>query len=133
MFDLMGITLTQRSVAEVTRQQILKRLASGRLLGIDRDPEACARARERFRAHEGQLIVMEGNFGQIETLHAASGLPPADGLLADLGLSSMQLEDAARGFSFISAGAARHAHGSGRRNDRRRDCELTRRKKNWPI
>jgi 16S rRNA (cytosine1402-N4)-methyltransferase len=43
---------------------------------------------------------MEGNFSQIEALYRASGLPPADGLLADLGLSSMQLDDPARGFSF---------------------------------
>jgi 16S rRNA (cytosine1402-N4)-methyltransferase len=47
---------------------------------------------------------MHGNFGQIDALHAASGLPPADGLLADLGMSSMQIEDASRGFSFNKPG-----------------------------
>jgi 16S rRNA (cytosine1402-N4)-methyltransferase len=47
---------------------------------------------------------MEGNFGQIESLCAASGFPPADGLLADLGLSSLQLGDASRGFSFSQQG-----------------------------
>ncbi|MGE5325492.1 MAG: 16S rRNA (cytosine(1402)-N(4))-methyltransferase RsmH [Deltaproteobacteria bacterium] len=80
--------------------QILERLEDGRLLGIDRDPEACARTRERFRDYEGQLTVMEGNYSQIERHCAASGFPPADGLLADLGMSSIQLEDASRGFSF---------------------------------
>jgi 16S rRNA (cytosine1402-N4)-methyltransferase len=49
-------------------------------------------------------MVMQGNFGQLDTLHRASGLPPADGLIADLGLSSMQLDDPSRGFSFNVAG-----------------------------
>jgi 16S rRNA (cytosine1402-N4)-methyltransferase len=83
---------------------ILKRLESGHLLGLDRDPAALAVARRRLSGFGEKLTVMEGNFAQIEVLHAASGLPPADGLLADLGLSSMQLEEAARGFSFNLSG-----------------------------
>ncbi len=47
---------------------------------------------------------MQGNYSQLESLCAASGFPPADGLLADLGLSSLQLEDASRGFSFSLSG-----------------------------
>lgn len=83
-------------------EEILKVLQQGRgkLLGIDRDPAALQAARERLRAFEEKLIVREGNFAEVDALHAASGLPPADGLLADLGLSSLQLEDASRGFSF---------------------------------
>jgi len=76
----------------------------GRLLGIDRDPTALALARERLRGFEERLIAMHGNFAEIDRLHAASGLPPADGVIADLGLSSMQLEDASRGFSFSLPG-----------------------------
>ncbi len=72
----------------------------GKLLGIDRDREALAIARERLCAFQEKLIVLEGNFAEIDALHAASGLPPADGLLADLGVSSLQLEDPSRGFSF---------------------------------
>src|SRR5712692_10616121 len=73
---------------------------TGRLLGIDRDPATLAASRDRLRPFEVHLILMQGNFAEIDALHASSGLPPADGLLADLGLSSPQLEDASRGFSF---------------------------------
>ena len=87
-------------------EQILKVLqqGQGKLLGIDCDPAALAVARERLRDLGEKLIVQEGNFAEIDALHAASGLRPADGLLADLGLSSMQLEDASRGFSFSLPG-----------------------------
>jgi 16S rRNA (cytosine1402-N4)-methyltransferase len=87
-------------------EQILKVLqqGQGKLLGIDCDPAALAGARERLRAFGEKLIVQEGNFAEIDALHRASGLPPADGLLADLGLSSLQLEDASRGFSFSLPG-----------------------------
>jgi 16S rRNA (cytosine1402-N4)-methyltransferase len=83
---------------------ILRRLESGKLLGIDRDPAALATARERLKNFGEKLITMRGNFAQIEALHGASGLPPADGLLADLGMSSLQVEDASRGFSFNAPG-----------------------------
>lgn len=85
-------------------EEILRRLESGKVLGIDRDPAALAVARERLRGFGEKLIVMHGNFAQIDALHAASGLPPADGLLADLGMSSMQVDDASRGFSFSRQG-----------------------------
>ena len=82
--------------------EILKVLeqGTGKLLGIDRDRAAIALARERLSGHEEKLIVTAGNFADIDALHTASRLPSADGVLADLGVSSMQLEDAARGFSF---------------------------------
>jgi len=83
---------------------ILRRLQGGKLLGIDRDPAALAATQERLRSFGEKLITMQGNFAQIEALHGASGLPPADGLLADLGMSSLQVEDASRGFSFSAPG-----------------------------
>ena len=85
-------------------EEILKRLRAGRLLGIDRDPAALELARERLKEFGEKLTVMQGNFAEIESLHAASGQPPADGVMADLGVSSMQLEDASRGFSFDRPG-----------------------------
>ncbi len=84
--------------------EILRRLASGKLLGADRDPAALAAAGQRLKSFGEKLIAMHGNFAQIDALHAASGLPPADGLLADLGMSSLQVEDASRGFSFSTPG-----------------------------
>jgi len=85
-------------------EEILRRLDKGKLLGIDRDPAALATAGQRLKGFGEKLIIMHGDFAQIDALHAASGLPPADGLLADLGMSSLQLEDATRGFSFSLPG-----------------------------
>ncbi len=87
-------------------EAILTRLGEGRgkLLGIDQDPAALAMARERLARFREQAILMAGNFAEIEALHRASGLPAADGVLADLGVSAMQLDDASRGFSFMREG-----------------------------
>ncbi len=84
--------------------EILKRLESGRLLGLDRDPQALEAAGGKLATFGEKLIMLHGNFAEIDALHTASGLPPVDGVLADLGLSSMQLDDASRGFSFTSPG-----------------------------
>jgi 16S rRNA (cytosine1402-N4)-methyltransferase len=85
-------------------QEILRRLGSGKLLSLDRDPRALELAGKRLAGFGERLIMQHGNFAQIDALHAASGLPPVDGVLADLGLSSIQLNDAGRGFSFSQAG-----------------------------
>jgi 16S rRNA (cytosine1402-N4)-methyltransferase len=88
--------------------EIAKRLgAQGRLIGFDKDPAALERARERLSNPPVELA----DWPQVELVHAsfadvAQHVAPAtaDGLLADLGVSSMQLEDAARGFSFQAEG-----------------------------
>jgi 16S rRNA (cytosine1402-N4)-methyltransferase len=85
-------------------EEILKRLESGRLLSLDRDPRALEVAGSRLAGFGEKLMMQHGNFAQIDALHAASGLPPVDGVIADLGLSSIQLDDASRGFSFNLAG-----------------------------
>src|SRR3974390_2572642 len=89
--------------------EIAKRLgAAGRLIGFDKDPVALARAGERLTSPPPELASA---WPQIQLVHAsfaevAQQVAPAsvDGLLADLGVSSMQLEDAARGFSFQAEG-----------------------------
>ena len=89
--------------------EIARRLgAAGRLIGFDKDPAALERARERLTNPPPELA---SDWPQIELVHAsfaevAQHVAPAsaDGLLADLGVSSMQLENAGRGFSFQADG-----------------------------
>lgn len=78
----------------------------GRVLGIDRDPEALSEARERLHdAHEaGRFTAVHGNFGQLQALLESEGAAPVDGVLLDLGLSSHQIDEAERGFSFQAEG-----------------------------
>jgi 16S rRNA (cytosine1402-N4)-methyltransferase len=89
--------------------EIAKRLgAQGHLIGFDKDPAALERARERLTSPPPELA---GDWPQIELVHASFAevsqhVAPADAdaMLADLGVSSMQLEDAGRGFSFQADG-----------------------------
>ena len=69
-----------------------------RLLGLDRDPDAVALARRRLAEFGERARVVEANFGDLAS--TLESFPPPDGILADLGLSSMQLEESSRGFSF---------------------------------
>ncbi len=82
-------------------QAILEQLgANGRLLAIDKDPEAVAQARRRF-ANEPRFKIMQGSFSEIEVFIKRNNLlGKVDGLLLDLGVSSPQLDDPERGFSF---------------------------------
>ncbi len=75
-----------------------------RLLAVDRDPQAVAAGRQRF-AHDPRVVVVHAAFGEIEALVAAHGGGRAcRGILLDLGVSSPQLDEAARGFSFQQDG-----------------------------
>ncbi|HEY76049.1 MAG TPA: 16S rRNA (cytosine(1402)-N(4))-methyltransferase RsmH [Thermoflexia bacterium] len=74
----------------------------GRLLGLDLDPDALAVARQRLAPFGERATLRQGSFAQLATL--AADFAPADGVLFDLGLSSLQLADPSRGFSFSHAG-----------------------------
>jgi len=81
--------------------RILRALGpNGRLLALDKDPNAVAAAREQF-AHEPRFVIEQGSFTKLEFCVAEQGwLSNVDGVLLDLGVSSPQLDDAERGFSF---------------------------------
>ena len=77
---------------------ILARLGkSGRLLALDRDPQAVAAGGE---IDDGRFRILQGRFGRLAELAARAGITRADGILLDLGVSSPQFDDPARGFSF---------------------------------
>lgn len=71
-----------------------------RVLGIDRDGEACLRAEAIAAGYGGRLTVIHGRFGDLSELAAARSIAAIDGIAFDLGVSSMQLDTAGRGFSF---------------------------------
>ncbi|MSQ42313.1 MAG: 16S rRNA (cytosine(1402)-N(4))-methyltransferase RsmH [Dehalococcoidia bacterium] len=72
----------------------------GRLLGIDRDPQALAAARERLARYGDAVVLAQGNYSQIAALCHSHDFVPVDGVLFDLGVSSLQLDTPGRGFSF---------------------------------
>jgi len=72
----------------------------GRLLGIDQDPDARALAAERLAPFGERAAVVAGNSRAIVALCRESGFDPVDGVLLDLGVSSLQFGPAGRGFSF---------------------------------
>ncbi|MBQ9507058.1 MAG: 16S rRNA (cytosine(1402)-N(4))-methyltransferase RsmH [Clostridia bacterium] len=81
---------------------VLERLSpEGRLIAIDRDPDAIANLKEKFRG-EPRLTLVHGNFADVEDIVREAGVCGADGVLADLGVSSYQLDTPERGFSFHS-------------------------------
>ena len=78
--------------------------AGASVLGIDRDPEALAHARTRLADFSDRFSTWEGNFSQLSQIPWVQSGGRADGLLLDLGVSSRQLDSAARGFSFMREG-----------------------------
>ena len=79
--------------------EILSRLQSGTLYSIDQDPDAIATVTERFKDDPNSVII-KGNFSDMKTLLAQKNVFSVDGVLLDIGVSSHQLDDKDRGFSF---------------------------------
>jgi 16S rRNA (cytosine1402-N4)-methyltransferase len=79
---------------------LLERHPDVRLLGIDRDPEALERSRQRLSRFGDRVTLVRGRHESLIDILKQSGIATISGLVADLGVSSMQLDDAARGFSF---------------------------------
>lgn len=82
--------------------QIAARLTTGRLIGIDRDPVALAAAGERLKPFGDRVTLVHSNFCEIANVLRDLGISGVDGILMDLGVSSPQLDDAARGFSYMA-------------------------------
>ncbi len=85
---------------------IAQKLANGngRLISLDRDAQALELAGERLKGFGKKVTLVHGAFSRIAEVVQELGIPPVDGVLADLGVSSMQLDQTARGFSFREAG-----------------------------
>lgn len=83
-------------------EQIAKRLTQGgRLICIDRDSQALEEGGVRLAPWADRITFLHGNFGDLGTLLDEAGIPGADGMLFDLGVSSPQLDDPDRGFSYM--------------------------------
>ena len=78
--------------------------AACRVVAIDRDPSAIAAGQALVQEQAGRLLLLSGRFGDMERLLADHGISTVDGVVLDVGVSSMQIDEAARGFSFLRDG-----------------------------
>ena len=82
--------------------QIVKKLENGRHIGIDRDPVALKAAGERLAPWADKVTLVHSNFCEIKQVLQDLNIEGVDGILLDLGVSSPQLDDGARGFSYMA-------------------------------
>lgn len=82
-------------------REIAKRLTTGRLIGIDRDAAALEAAPARLEGLMDRVTLVRGSFSQVGEILRKLDIPAVDGMLFDLGVSSPQLDEAARGFSYL--------------------------------
>ena len=85
-------------------QAILERLTTGRLIAMDQDPMAIEIARQTLSQHSDRLTLAEENFSELRSLLDRLGAKEVDGILADIGLSQMQIDSAERGISWQAEG-----------------------------
>ena len=81
--------------------QIAKQLTTGRLIGIDRDPVALEAAGKRLEPYQERVTLVHANFCEMAQVLNDLGISGVDGILMDLGVSSPQLDDGERGFSYM--------------------------------
>ena len=82
--------------------EIASRLSTGRLIGIDRDETAIERAGRRLAPFEDRVTLVHGNFSDAAAILESLGIDGVDGMLFDLGVSSPQLDETERGFSYMA-------------------------------
>jgi 16S rRNA (cytosine1402-N4)-methyltransferase len=87
-----------------TRALLERTAPDGRVLAIDQDEAALASAKEFLQSFGSRVVFVHANFREVAVLAAQQGFLECDGVLADIGISSMMVDDASRGFSFMREG-----------------------------
>lgn len=101
-----GGTYVDATVGAGGHSEALLRMVGGRctLIGVDRDPKALARATHNLRPYAGSVHLVRTSFADLAWIVRSHDVERVDGILLDLGMSSMQLDDPSRGFAFRSQG-----------------------------
>ena len=83
--------------------EIVKRLDKGRLIGIDQDEDAIKAAKARLEGHEDKVTIVKSNYENMPKVLESLGIHKVNGIVLDLGVSSFQLDEKDRGFSYMSS------------------------------